>query len=247
MSWRERSMEHERHLICKAVIMDLDGALVDPGQADVRGWSRWATRCSVDPEAVGKFAVGRRAADVAREFAPHLDAKEQAQELFEEMMQPWARAELARRADPETLFAALPPSSWAFLSSCTKELVKLRVSRTGLPLPWALVCAEDVSTGNPDPEGHLRAATLLGCPPEDCVAIEGTRPGAEAAHRAGMQTIILPSDRDSGPTEQVPIYSHALSEAEVHARTLSEIAVEGIRPRTGSGLEIRLLVSAGKG
>ena len=57
------------------------------------------------------------------------------------------------------------------------------------PLFEAIVCAEDVRNGKPDPEPFLTAASRLGIAPDRCIVVEDAAPGLEGARRAGMRTI----------------------------------------------------------
>ena len=53
----------------------------------------------------------------------------------------------------------------------------------------AVVSAEDVHHGKPDPEVYLLAAFRLGASPERCVVVEDAVAGVEGARRAGMKSI----------------------------------------------------------
>ena len=53
----------------------------------------------------------------------------------------------------------------------------------------AIVSAEDVSKGKPDPEVYLTAASRLGVSPERCIVVEDAAAGIEGARRAGMRSI----------------------------------------------------------
>jgi HAD superfamily hydrolase (TIGR01509 family) len=53
----------------------------------------------------------------------------------------------------------------------------------------AIVSAEDVTLGKPDPQVFLKAAQRLGVEPAHCVVIEDAALGIEAARRAGMHSI----------------------------------------------------------
>ncbi|GAA4377448.1 HAD family phosphatase [Hymenobacter koreensis] len=55
----------------------------------------------------------------------------------------------------------------------------------------AVVSADDVSISKPHPETFLKAAELLGVPPADCLVFEDVPKGAEAAHNAGMDAVVL--------------------------------------------------------
>ena len=64
----------------------------------------------------------------------------------------------------------------------------------------AIVSAEDVTAGKPDPQVFLAAAAKLHVPPVSCVVVEDAAAGIEAAKRAGMKCIgvstsaVLPAD-----------------------------------------------------
>jgi beta-phosphoglucomutase len=55
----------------------------------------------------------------------------------------------------------------------------------------AIVGADDVANGKPAPDPYLKAAGLLGVPPEQAIAIEDSRWGLESARAAGMRTIAV--------------------------------------------------------
>ncbi|MBP2707987.1 HAD family phosphatase [Microbispora sp. RL4-1S] len=64
-----------------------------------------------------------------------------------------------------------------------------------------LVTRDDVERGKPAPDIFLRAATLLGVPPDRCTVYEDSDEGIAAAHAAGMAVIdVRPfTRRRSGP------------------------------------------------
>ena len=57
------------------------------------------------------------------------------------------------------------------------------------------VSINDVVRGKPDPEPYERAATLMGLQPQQCIAIEDSPTGAQAALAAGTHLIAWPEDR----------------------------------------------------
>jgi beta-phosphoglucomutase len=54
-----------------------------------------------------------------------------------------------------------------------------------------IVAAGDTDRTKPAPDPYLRAAELLGVPPQACVAIEDSHWGLESARAAGMRTIAV--------------------------------------------------------
>ncbi len=70
----------------------------------------------------------------------------------------------------------------------------------------AIVAAEDVGRGKPDPEVFLVAADRLGVEPSACVVVEDAAAGVEAGRAAGMRVIGL------GPgTESADLHASALT------------------------------------
>ena len=53
----------------------------------------------------------------------------------------------------------------------------------------AIVSAEDVQRGKPNPEVYLLAASRLGVPAERCIVVEDAKAGIEGARRAGIRSI----------------------------------------------------------
>jgi len=53
----------------------------------------------------------------------------------------------------------------------------------------AIVAAEDVTIGKPDPQVFLTAAAKLGIPPGRCIVVEDAAAGVEGARRGGMRSI----------------------------------------------------------
>src|SRR5215813_5618624 len=53
----------------------------------------------------------------------------------------------------------------------------------------AIVSAEDVRRGKPDPEVYLTAAARVGVPPERCIVVEDAVAGVQGARNAGIKSI----------------------------------------------------------
>ena len=57
----------------------------------------------------------------------------------------------------------------------------------------AIVCAEDVVAGKPNPDIYLKAVKRLRLLPKECVAIEDTFIGVESVKAAGLKCIAFPN------------------------------------------------------
>ena len=135
----------------EAILFDIDGTLVDSTAAVERTWQTWAARRNIDVEAILRVCHGRRSEATIALFLP----AEQRPAAVAELEQ----LELSDLDDVIALPAAqavlqrLPTDRWAAVTSGSRALMQTRLKAAGLPLPEALICAEDVSAGKPDPEG----------------------------------------------------------------------------------------------
>jgi len=170
-----------------AILFDMDGTLVDSMAHDERQWMRWAERHGLDPQPILTISHGRRTLETIREVAPHLATEEELARFSEEEL---ADSEgICAVAGAPAILQALPRSRWALVTSAPRQLAEMRMASAGLPLPVVIVSADDVQRGKPDPEGVLLAARLLGVDPRDCLVVEDTPAGIEAARAAGMATL----------------------------------------------------------
>lgn len=189
----------------EAILFDVDGTLVDSTAAVERTWRTWAAAYGLDAEAILAVCHGRRSADTVAEFLP---AKEHARALAE-----LERIDLADvggiTALPGTteLLPRLPAHRWAAVTSGSRELMGSRLEVAGLPQPRALVSAEDVAVGKPDPEGYLKAARLLGFAVERCLVVEDAPAGLRAGRASGALVLAVatshPADELTGEADAV--------------------------------------------
>ncbi len=64
---------------------------------------------------------------------------------------------------------------------------------SGLSEPAEIVCGEDVKRKKPDPEAYQLAAARLGLRPSDCLAVEDSPNGLQAARAIGMPCLVVRS------------------------------------------------------
>lgn len=172
-----------------AVLLDLDGTLIDSIAAVERSWIRWAQEYGVDPARLRGFH-GVTAANVIAELLPP-GVREAAHRRIREIevsdtdgivVLPGAADLLGTLAD-----AGVPT---AIVTSGTHDLVEARIRATGLPHPPVVVTASDVERGKPWPDPWLEGARRLGVDPAACVVIEDTVAGLEAARAAGCRALV---------------------------------------------------------
>lgn len=178
-------------MVCDALLVDLDGTLVDSTEMVERTWLRWAHRVadhlSIAPEDVVALAHGRPANQLIPLIAPGLDAEAEAARMDEEEL----RASDGVRLLPGAaqLLGALDGACWAVVTSCSVPLARARMDAAGLAPPPLLITADMLARGKPDPEGYLRAAAELGVDPGGCVVLEDSPAGVAAGHAAGARVV----------------------------------------------------------
>ena len=169
-----------------ALLLDLDGVLVDSEAAATRAWLWWASLRRLDPAPFMR-AHGRPSRETIAEFAPELEAETEAA-LVEEHETSDTAAVVALPGAAAMLRAACPT---AIVTSGGRRLAEARLRAAGLPRPAVLVTADAVSRGKPDPEPYLVAARRLGVPPARCTVFEDAPAGVAAGRAAGMRVVAL--------------------------------------------------------
>jgi mannitol-1-/sugar-/sorbitol-6-phosphatase len=174
-------------LECEAVLFDLDGVLVDSSQCIQRHWQDWADRHGLELHQIMQVAHGLRSGDTMRLVAPHLDIESEERQYM--AMEEIDHEGVTAIEGARQVLAALPEDSWAIVTSGSNRLARGRLAYVGLPVPNALVTAEDVKEGKPSPEPYLLGARKLGATVEECVVIEDAPAGIQAGKSAGMRVI----------------------------------------------------------
>lgn len=202
------------------MIFDLDGTLVRTEWLKSLSYAQAVQRLSPAPvtveEVQAAFAevVGRSREEVSRALASRFgleDAARARPETFE-VRQPWQvlvglRMQIYGEmlADPEVLRANQWPHtvellraaarngcSTALASMSTSEQVNRVLEAVGLRDQFDLVLSrEDVRSPKPDPEIYRLAAEVLERRPGECLVIEDSPVGVQAAVAAGMHCVAV--------------------------------------------------------
>jgi sugar-phosphatase len=199
---------------CKAILFDMDGVLVNSGNAVERVWRKWALAHNLDPDYVVEHAHGRRSAETLRVVAPELEADQE--NLKVEQMEIEDKEGVVAVPGAIELLSSLPQDRFTIVTSATPALAFARLQHVGIPVPNRFISADDVVHGKPSPEPYLKGAALLGFAPEDCLVFEDTPAGIRAAKAAGMKVIAL---QTTYPAEELTAADTIVkSLAEVEAR-----------------------------
>ena len=198
---------------CSAVLFDLDGVLCDSTKAVDREWRDWAARKGVDGDAIMAIAHGVRTVEVIRQVAPHLDVEAEAALIENEEAHDQSGVEVMPGA--LQLVNSIPDGKWGVVTSGSRLLATNRLRHCGLPVPEAMVTADDVDHGKPHPEPYLRGAEKLKVPPTECLVIEDAPAGIESACAGGMKVIGITSTYDA----------HVIKSADAVVASLAQIQI----------------------
>ncbi|WP_037870377.1 HAD family hydrolase, partial [Streptomyces sp. SPB074] len=147
----------------KALLIDMDGTLVNSDAVVERVWRAWALRHGLDPEHVLRVAHGRQGYATMAALLPERPVATNLAEnevmLAEETRDTEGVVEIPGAA---ALLAALAPHPHALVTSADVPLATARLTAAGLGVPAVRVTAEDVRASKPDPEGFLKGAAALG-------------------------------------------------------------------------------------
>ncbi|MBJ6124272.1 HAD family hydrolase [Microvirga splendida] len=185
------------------LIFDCDGVLVDSE----------VLSCRIDAEILTEMGVPYTAEDIARQFVG-VSLKDQIARIEAERGCT-IPADFSKRLNHalferfETELQPVPGVREAILSlpyprcvasSSTPERIALSLRVTGLSdLFEHVFSATEVACGKPAPDLFLHAAAQMGANPRDCVVIEDSSAGVQAAIAAGMRVIGFIGGGHCGP------------------------------------------------
>jgi len=180
-------------IVCRGLLIDMDGVLVDSTPAVARVWARWAARYNMDPVYVTAFAHGRTSHASIKELLPDASLEVHNEEDL------WMlHAEIEDIADvialpgARELLAAVPSSQRVVVTSAARNLAEVRLRAAGVwDLVHLLITSSDIQNGKPHPEPYLKGAAALQLPPADCVVIEDAASGIHAGKSAGARVLAI--------------------------------------------------------
>ncbi|MFJ2953707.1 HAD-IA family hydrolase [Streptomyces sp. NBC_00669] len=205
----------------RALLLDMDGTLVNSDAVVERCWRRWAERKGLDPVHVLSVVHGRQGHATMAVLLPDRPVAENLAENAELLAEETADTDgVVPVPGAPAFLAALQGHPHALVTSASIGLAQTRMDAAGLPMPAVRVTAECVSASKPDPEGFLKGAAELGFAPEECLVFEDAEVGIAAARAAGMRVVGV------GPRA-------AAHQPSAHAPSLEHVSV---RPAPGGGL-----------
>ncbi|MGG8408539.1 HAD-IA family hydrolase [Streptomyces sp. 12297] len=192
-------------LTARALLLDMDGTLVNSDAVVERCWRAWALEHGLDADEALKVVHGRQGYATMAVLLPdrpmELNYADNAVMLARETADMDGVVPVGGAA---AFMAAIADLPHALVTSADRPLSTARMAAAALPMPDVRVTAESVSASKPDPEGFLKGAAELGFAPADCIVFEDSGAGIEAGLAAGMRVIgIGPRAAEHGPTVHV--------------------------------------------
>ncbi|MFD5215546.1 HAD-IA family hydrolase [Microbacterium sp. NPDC058345] len=194
----------------RAVLLDMDGTLVDSTAVVERLWLQWAKPHGIDPERVLSVVHGRQGHQSMAILLPERDHAINLLENQQMLERETGDVEgVVAIGGAQRLLEALQPHPHAIVTSADVALMTARMDAAGLTVPALAVTAESVTASKPHPEGFLKAAASLQVDPADCVVFEDSPAGIEAGLAAGMVVIgVGPHAAANAPTHAVADLTH---------------------------------------
>ncbi|WP_328298423.1 HAD-IA family hydrolase [Streptomyces sp. NBC_00435] len=192
-------------LTAKALLLDMDGTIVNSDAVVERCWHDWAVAHGLDPREALKVVHGRQGYATMAILLPDRPMEENLAENAVMLARETADTDGVVPVGGATEFmAAIGDLPHALVTSADAALATARMGAAALPMPEVRVTAESVRSSKPHPEGFLKGAAALGMDPADCVVFEDSAAGIAAGLAAGMRVIgIGPRAAAHGPTAHV--------------------------------------------
>lgn len=181
-------------IICKAVLFDLDGTLVDSGKCIEELWREWVEKHHLDINYVHSIIHGRTIEEALSKISPYFSNEKCVEEVKSLAIKKLSK--MAPVPGAVTFLSSLPHDLFAVVTSGAKKVALPSMFGAGIPVPECLITAEDVQKSKPSPEPYLLAAERLNMHPGDCVVFEDADAGITSALAAGMRVVVVGSSLD---------------------------------------------------
>ncbi|MFE7098234.1 HAD-IA family hydrolase [Streptomyces erythrochromogenes] len=192
-------------LTAKALLLDMDGTIVNSDAVVERCWRDWALSHGLDPQEALKVVHGRQGYATMAVLLPERPMEINLAENAEMLARETADTDgVVPVAGAPAFMAAIGGLPHALVTSADAALATARMTAAALPMPEVRITAESVGASKPDPEGFLKGAAALGVDPADCLVFEDSGAGIAAGRAAGMRVIgVGPRAAAHGPTVHV--------------------------------------------
>lgn len=187
----------------------MDGVIIDSNPVHTEAWASYLSQLGISADRIEKRMLGKHNDAIVRDFiGSSLNQKEitehgvRKEALYRELMRP----QLKHRLVPgvEAFLKSWNRTPLAVASNAIGPNVDFVLDEGGLRGFFrAVLNAQQISHPKPHPEIYLRTADLVGVLPSECVVIEDSDTGVEAARASGAT--VLGMSRDGRRLEGVAL------------------------------------------
>jgi HAD superfamily hydrolase (TIGR01509 family) len=197
----------------KALIFDMDGLMIDSERLYFQAEREIAARFgkNVDTRTLWKM-MGRKPIESIKIFVAELNLPEKPEKILDmrdEIMKEKLRIDLKPMPGLFEIIRLFHKRlDLAVATGATQEFLDIVVGQLGIREMFSVLQASDeITRGKPDPEIYKKTCQKLSLKPVECMVLEDSANGIQAAKRAGCYTIAVPSEytreQDFGPADFV--------------------------------------------
>ncbi|GAP06085.1 haloacid dehalogenase superfamily, subfamily IA, variant 3 with third motif having DD or ED [Anaerolinea thermolimosa] len=184
----------------RAVILDIDGLMIDSERVSQRSWSEVMRRAGYElTEEVYLQMIGRTEKDVKQILTSVYGEAFPFERMYHEREETFLRIlEMEGIPVKAGLFELLDwvesrKLKMAVATSTYGKLAERKLMAAGIRERFqVIVSGDEVDHGKPAPDLFLGAARRIGVNAPECVVLEDSQAGIQAAYAAGMKAILVP-------------------------------------------------------
>jgi len=203
----------------KGVLFDMDGIVLDTEKLYTRFWIEAAQHFGYPmtlEQALGMRSLSRELGErqLKTYFGESVDYQQVRNQRIKIMTEYIEENGVEIKSGIHELLAYLKEKNikTSIATSSPLERTKIYLSKVGLEHSFdALVSGHMVEKGKPAPDIYLYAASNLGLQPEECLVLEDSPTGIQAAYSAGCIPVMIP-DQDA-PDDEIKTKMYAVAES----------------------------------
>lgn len=209
----------------KAVIFDMDGLMLDTERLAMQAVKTAASRFDVVvTDDIIKKLIGLNEDDayllLKNELNLNVGIEEMGKAYYEDYLSSLEREGIALKKGLIDLLDFLKTENIhrAVATMTNTDLAAMKLTKSGIMDHFPVLIGRDqVSKGKPAPDVYQKALSVLDINAEQCLALEDSDHGAQAAISAGIPVIVVPDLKQ--PSDKIREQAHAVLPSLVEVRS----------------------------